>query len=272
MLGVSVLFFFLFLAWERGEKHPVVDLSLFGYRNFVLGSAMISILYMTFVVSMVLYPTWMQTSLGYTATWSGLAMAPMGLGPLLLMPLIGQRLRNWDVRKTVAFGLLLFITAFYFHAQTSTDTTASYMASLRFFTGLAMPFSWMPLMVVALVGLPPDKLASAAGIFNFIRMLASSMGTAVGVTLWDQRSTFHHSRLVESLSADSPQYQQATDLLAQRLSDEQAVMAALDRAVTVQARTLGMDDIFYLSAAVLVPLLLLAWFLPASAATAEEST
>ena len=37
MLVVSVLFFFLFLAWEWGEPHPVVDLSLFAHRNFVLG-------------------------------------------------------------------------------------------------------------------------------------------------------------------------------------------------------------------------------------------
>jgi DHA2 family multidrug resistance protein len=72
LLVVAVFCFFLFLAWEVGEAHPVVDLSLFTYRNFVTGTALISVLYVCFVLATVLYPIWLQTAMGYTATWAGL--------------------------------------------------------------------------------------------------------------------------------------------------------------------------------------------------------
>ncbi len=134
-----------------------------------------------------------------------------------------------------------------------------------------MPFVWMPLMVLTLLGLPAEKVASAAGIFNFVRMVASSLGTAVGVTLWDDRTIFHHSRIVESIPADSPQHQQAMELLSQRLPDSQAALAALDAAVNAQARTLGLDDLFYVSAILLMPLALVAWLLPARGTDTETT-
>lgn len=269
MLVISILCFFLFLAWERGARHPVVDLSLFTHRNFVTGSFLISVLYTCFVLATVMYPIWLQTTQGYSATWAGFVMAPFGLAPIILMPLVGQRLRNWDARPTITFGICVFVGAYYLHAQTSTDTTAAYIASTRLLMGAAMPFAWMPLMMLALVGLPAGKVAAATGIFNFVRMLASSLGTAMGITLWDERTIYHHSRLAETLSADSPQYQQVMALLSSRLADGQSALAAMDRAVNVQANTLALNDIFYLSAAIVVPLALVAWLLPAHAVNVE---
>jgi DHA2 family multidrug resistance protein len=204
----------------------------------------------------------MQTSMGYSATWSGVVMSPMGIAPIILMPLLGQRLRAWDPRPLVMLGSIFWGVALYLQAQTSTDSTDSYMAATRFAMGIAMPFAWMPLMVVSLVGLPPEMNASATGIFNFIRMLASSLGTAVGVTLWDQRAIYHRSRLAETLSPESPQYQAAMEMFTQRLSEPGSALAALDRAVTVQARTLALDDIFYVCLALTALVGLAAWLLP----------
>lgn len=269
MLTISILCFFLFLAWEVGESHPVVDLSLFTYRNFITGTAMISILYTTYVLATVLQPIWLQTIMGYTATWAGMVLAPFGILPILLMPTVGQRLRQWDARPTVMFGMFIFVGVYLLHAQSSTETTAGFISWARLLMGAAMPFAWMPLMVLALVGLPPDKMASATGIFNFVRMLSSSMGTALGVTLWDERTIYHRSQLAETLSADSPQYQETVAILSSRLPDSQSNLAALDQAVTAQASTLALNDIFYLSALLIAPLALLAWLLPAHGNTEE---
>ena len=262
MLVTSILFFFLFLAWEYGEEHPVVDLSLFAYRNFVIGSLMISLLYLCFVLATVLYPIWLQTTMGYTATWAGLVMAPFGIAPIILMPLVGQRMRQWDARPTVMFGIFVFAGAYVLHAQNNSDTTAGFIAATRLLMGAAMPFAWMPLMVLALVGLPAEKMASATGIFNFVRMLASSMGTAAGVTLWDQRTIYHRSSLAETISPDAPQYQRTMEMLSQRLPNPEAALAALDQAVSVEARTLALNDIFYLSILIVLPLAAVAWLLP----------
>jgi DHA2 family multidrug resistance protein len=262
MLVVAVLFFFLFLAWSSGEKHPVVDLSLFRYRNFLVGTILISIVYLTFMLGTVIYPIWMQTSMGYTASWAGLMMSPTGIGPLLLMPLVGQRIQQWDVRFTITFGTLIMASAFYMHALSNTESPPWFFVLARLLTGIAMPFAWMPLMYISLVGLPAERLASATGIFNFVRMLSASLGTAAGITLWDQRSIYHRSRLAEDIAVDSPRYQATMELLQQRLPDSDAALAALEGAVVTQARTLAMDDIYYVCAATVLSVALLAWLLP----------
>lgn len=271
LLAISILFFFLFLAWERGAEHPVVDLSLFTYRNFVVGSVLVSIIYVCFVLATMLYPIWLQTSMGYNATWAGLVMAPFGLAPLIMMPIIGQRLRQWDARLVICIGIFIFVLAFYLHAQTSTETTGAYIAGVRLLMGAALPFAWMPLMMLALVGLPAEKLAAATGMFNFLRMLSSSLGVALGVTLWNDRTIFHHSRLVEAISADHSAYQSTMQLLSDRLADPQSALAMLERGVSVQASTLALDDIFYLCAAIILPLALIAWGLPAHASPNETT-
>lgn len=269
MSGISLLCFIFFLAWEQDELHPIVDLSLFGHRNFLIGTLSSAIFYMTFLVSAVIYPIWMQTSMGYTASWSGLISSPAGIAPLILMPLLGERIQHWDVRWTVTIGTALMIFAFYLHAQLSTDSPAWYLAMIRFVVGIGMPFAMMPLMLITLVGLPAEKMASATGIYNFVRMLAASLGTAVGVTIWDQRAIYHRSRLAEDISADSPQFQQAMDLLSAGLPDPQSALAALDVMVTTQARTLAMVDVFYLCAAGVVVVAVITWFLPARVTAGE---
>lgn len=271
MLVTSILFFLVFLAWERDEPHPMVDLTLFAHRNFLVGTLLISIVYGTFMIMSIIFPIWLQTTQGYTASWAGLIMSPMGIGPLLLMPIIGQRIRQWDTRKVITFGSCFMALAIYMHTQISTDSPPWYFLLIRFSIGIAMPFTFMPLMIIALVGLPNAKLASATGIFNFARMLSGSMGTAVGITLWDERTIYHRSRLAETLSSDSPLYQQTMSLLASRLPDPDSALAAIEGAVQIQARTLAMSDINYLCALFMLSVAALAWLLPARAGVGESA-
>ena len=53
---VSLLFF---LAWELTDQHPIVDLRLFGQRNFVAGTLALSIAYGLFFGNVVLLPLWL---------------------------------------------------------------------------------------------------------------------------------------------------------------------------------------------------------------------
>src|SRR4029453_12161587 len=67
--------FCYFLVWELGDAHPIVDLGLFRNLNFAVGAGGAALIYATIFGGNVLYPLVMQTQLGYTATWAGLALA-----------------------------------------------------------------------------------------------------------------------------------------------------------------------------------------------------
>jgi MFS transporter, DHA2 family, multidrug resistance protein len=87
---VAVLGIAVFLVWELTEKNPIVNLRLFAHRNFAAGSVTLLLAYSAFFAVNVLMPMWLQRTLGYTAMWAGLAVAPMGILPVLLTPFMGR--------------------------------------------------------------------------------------------------------------------------------------------------------------------------------------
>ena len=82
-LIVTVVAFVAWLIWELTEKHPIVDLSLFKSRSFALGTLALCLGYAVFFGNIVLMPLWLQSQLGYTATWAGLVAAPSGVTAVL---------------------------------------------------------------------------------------------------------------------------------------------------------------------------------------------
>ena len=71
------------IIWELTDDNPVVDISLFKSRNFSVGCLSTSLAFGVFGDSYCL-SLLLQQVYGYTATWAGLAAAPVGLLPILL--------------------------------------------------------------------------------------------------------------------------------------------------------------------------------------------
>ena len=117
VLGVTALVFLTyFIVWELGEKYPIVDLSLFKNRNFTIGVVATSLGFMVYMGTLTLLPLVLQSNLGYTATWAGLAAAPVGFLPIILSPIIGKFGNRVDMRLFVSASFLVF--AYTFHWRT----------------------------------------------------------------------------------------------------------------------------------------------------------
>ena len=103
----------VFYCLGLGEKYPIVDLSLFKDRNFTVGVIATSLGFMVYMGTLTLLPLVLQTNLGYTSTWAGLAAAPVGILPVFLSPLIGRFGNKIDMR--------LFVTASFLTLQMMLD-------------------------------------------------------------------------------------------------------------------------------------------------------
>src|SRR5260221_11277664 len=100
----------------RSTLFPYTTLfrSLFMRRNFAAGSVALSIAYGLFFGNVVLLPLWLQQYMGYTATWAGMATAPVGILAIVLSPWVGKNVSKIDPRKLasiafVGFGLVLWM-------------------------------------------------------------------------------------------------------------------------------------------------------------------
>jgi MFS transporter, DHA2 family, multidrug resistance protein len=68
---ISVISVTFLIPWELTDKHPVIDLHLFARRNFRVGTVVIGVAYFALSGVNVIFPLWLQTTVGYTATWAG---------------------------------------------------------------------------------------------------------------------------------------------------------------------------------------------------------
>ena len=260
-LGIIALVCLTFLVvWEVLAKHPVVDLALFKSRNFTVAVVALSLGMMAFFGINVVFPLWLQITLGYTATWAGLASAPVGVLAFVMAPIIGANIHRLELRAVVTFAFVVFaVTSFWF---ASFDSSASFgtLVFPRFVMGIGIACFFIPLNQMYLSGLPADQVASASGLANFCRTLASSISTAATVTLWQHRSDYHHAVLTEHITPAAPS---ATSFLQQLqhggFSPTQA-LGAIDQLITREALTLAVNDVYIVCAWLFLAMIPLLWF------------
>ena len=256
---VAVVGFVIFLIWELTEKHPIVDLSLFGRRNFLISTIAMLMAYGLFFGNVVLLPLWLQQYMGYTATLAGLVLAPVGLFAIFLTPIVARFTDRVDPRifVTIAFGV--FALVLFMRQHFNTNATIGTLLVPTLVQGVAMSFFFIPLISLSLSGLPPERIPSASGLFNFARITAGSFGTSITTTLWDRRATLHHSQLVEHMTGSDPASAQALATLQAGGLGQQQSYGVLNRLVDQQAFMLSADDIFYVSGLLFLALIFVIW-------------
>ncbi|MFI4953908.1 MAG: DHA2 family efflux MFS transporter permease subunit [Burkholderiales bacterium] len=256
---VVVVGFVLFLVWELTERHPVVDLRLFGRRNFWTSTVAMSLAYGTFFGNVVLLPLWLQQYMGYTATMAGMVLAPVGLLAILLTPLVGRNMAKVDPRLFATVAFAIFAAVLLMRSDFNTDADFRTLMVPTILQGAAMAVFFIPLISLGLSGLAPDRIPAASGLFNFARITAGSFGTSITTTMWDRRANLHHAQLAEHVSRYDPNAMQAlANMHAAGMSDQQGYQT-LNRLIDQQAFMLSANDIFYVSALVFVALIGIVW-------------
>ena len=264
--------FVFFLVWELGAAQPIVDLRLFARRNFLMGTVSLSIAYGVIFGNIVLLPLWLQQYMGYTATWAGLAMAPVGLLAIVLSPWVGKNVGRIDPRLLATAAFLVFAAVLWMRSLFNTQADFATILWPTLLQGIAMAMFFIPLQTIAFSGLPPERLPAATGLCNFVRITAGAVGTSVFTTLWEDRAALHHANLAQHVSLGNPAAVQALADLQQAGMGREQALALMNRMIDQQAFTMAATDLFWLSSALFVVLVALVWFSapPAPGAVAAD--
>jgi len=241
------------VIWEWYQKAPIIDVRMFKSFNFASSSLMMFMLGISLFSSLVLMPQFLQTLLGYTSELAGLALSAGGLVLLFEMPIMGQLTTKFQARYLIAFGwLALSIAMFYSTKRIDLQISFSAATWLRIAQVIGLGFLFVPITLVAYIGIAPEKNNSVAGIINFMRNMGSSVGTSIVTTLIARRSQFHQARLVETIRVDNPNFVNAANGLAQRFAisgvgkyeARQEAYARIYQTVQAQAASLAYVDTF----------------------------
>jgi DHA2 family multidrug resistance protein len=262
ILGLSVtafVGFVFFLIWELTDNHPVVDLRLFKRLNFSIGVITLSLGYGVFFGNVVLLPLWLQEYMGYTATWAGLITAPVGLLAIVFSPIVGKNIQKVDLRILSSVAFLVFALVFWMRSNFTAQTDVQALLLPTIIQGIAMAFFFIPLVSLTLSGLRPDQIPAASGLSNFVRITAGAFGTSIATTVWDNRASLHHARLIEHISPFDYEASDAINKLQQSgMSLEQAT-GQINQLINQQAFVRSADDIFFVSAVICLALIGIVW-------------
>ena len=244
---IATVGFIAFIIWELGEKHPIVDLSLFKSRNFSLGVLAFCVGYAVFFGAVVLQPLWMQTWLGYTATWAGLVAAPSGVVAVILSPLVGKNLDRMDARIFASVAFVAFAVSYFMRAGYTADAGFGAYVMPLLVQGIGMATFFIAMLSILLDGIEPARIPAASGLSNFLRIIAGAFATSIVTTFWDRHAALHQTRMAEATSVSDPRLTHALEVLQSTGMTDQQALGAIAHTMTGQAYLMSAIDFFWIS-------------------------
>ena len=166
-------------------------------------------------------------------------------------------------------GVACMMGAFYVRSSFTTDADFWTIAMPQFLQGFGMPLVFMPGTILATTSVAPNRVASVAGLQNFIRTTAGAFGAAITNTYWDNEITQHRVDLVANAANGAPNYDQwAQTVSSQGFSTEQSLYL-IDRTVQGQAVMLATNQYFSMATLALLAVVAIVWMAKPTRLSAE---
>src|SRR5215813_73740 len=164
-------------------KLPLIPLSLFKDRSFMIGTLLMLVFYIGNFVFVFVLTFYLQNGLGYSPLASGLIYLPMGFGFLissLLTPKIVPKLETGILKigtiiMIVGYGLVV-ITA---HQESSIGLQSSQLLPYMFTIGIGLGFVVVPLINIIISRTKVENVGAASGVLNTMMAVGNAMGIAL---------------------------------------------------------------------------------------------
>jgi MFS transporter, DHA2 family, multidrug resistance protein len=270
----SALSFVLLVLRELSFSEPILDLQVFKQMAFdvatVLQMSMSFVLFGTILLS----PLFLQELMGYSAWKAGLTLAPRGLGAMFSMLLMGQLSRT-GINTRALVGVGFAIASFGCWLTSGWDLQIS--AWTVIWTGILMSLGYGLIFpntsAAALSCVAAHRIGYASSLFNMLRNTGAAIGIALMTNSLLSREQVHQARLVEHFSVfdawrlqtigahlpGSPAFKYLPGLPGGH--QQLGVIYGL---VQAQSAMLAFNDIYWIIAIAIIPLIPLCSLLPSS--------
>ena len=238
LLVCAIVGFIAFCIWEWTDEHPIVDLHVFRNISLSISTLTMALVFGVYFGSVVIIPLWLQTNLGYTATWAGNVMAFNGLLAVVAAPIIGRLVSHVDPRILITIGLSGIATMLMSRAFFTPGMSFMQLAIPQLIQGAFMPLFFLPMMTVALGTLAVKDLANGAAMVTFVRTMAGAISASIMTSYWEHAAIIARVGLVGDLhpQALGPHVSPA---VVEYLVQSQAVMLSTNHMFMVTAIAIG---------------------------------
>lgn len=242
----------LFIWRELTAKNPAVDLRVLRHRSLAAGSVYSGILGMGLYGATFAVPLFAQSILHFTATQTGLLLAPGALASAIAMVLLGKLSTKIDARLLIVGGAVGTTLVMFQLSNLTPQTGTDDLFWPLLWRGAFTVLMYLPLSLATLGPLPKHDVSAGSGFYNLTRQLGGSIGIAALTTLLDRREAFHRSVLLTHVTPYDFATNQRLDMLTGALQSRgmdavtahQQALALISQTVSTQAAVLSYADVF----------------------------
>jgi hypothetical protein len=181
LIAVSVISAAFFVAVERHAREPLLPMTLFRNRNFVVASSVGLILGLALFGSVTFLPIYLQVAKGVSPSASGLMLMPMMFGMLITSILSGRIISRWGRYKLFPVtGTAIMTFGLFMLSRLSLDSHQWQTSLDALWLGLGMGMVMQVLILAVQNSIEYEYL----GVATSGTMLFRSVGGALGVALF----------------------------------------------------------------------------------------
>ncbi len=252
-----------FIIWELGERHPVIDMRLFGQRNYAIATICSVVGFFVIQGSLSLLVSQLQLILGYSSSLAGAVYLSLLFLSVPTAAIVHELCKRVDIRLICCLNFLGFAVTLTWLGLF--DKTASFdqIAWPMTFFGFSLAMFFAPLANLAMHGLQGARLMRAAEEFVLLRTVAGGFGIALqGVVLF-RRTPYHALDLSDAFGgrrfAELDLMTQLTDRLAPLGFTDRMATSQAGRFLQQEAALLALNDVFLLGGVMFVALAAFVW-------------
>lgn len=200
LVALTVVGLGLFIWRELKTKRPAVDLRLLKNVTFATGTFLGGCLGVALFASLFLVPMLLQQLLGYPAFDAGLVLMPRSLAMAVAMPLAGRLYNRLGPMPLIGLGMLLTAYSFWDFGHLSLGVGYYDFLAPQIWQGVGFGMIFVALSTVSLAKVAKPQLTAASGLYNVVRQVAGSIGTAWAATSLTSNTTAYRSELAQYLT------------------------------------------------------------------------
>lgn len=191
-LCIGIIALVLFAIRQMKLEHPMINLAVFQYPMFVLGTFTMFFGILIILAAGILLPLYLKGALLIAAASAGLILLPGNAVNVVMAPIVGSMFdRSGGKSKGfVIFGAFFVIVGALLFAMNLTAETPIWViivSFMIFFFGIT--FVMMPAQTAAMNTLPPQFYADGAAAMNTLNQVAGAGGTALAITFFTAGQT-----------------------------------------------------------------------------------
>ena len=199
LLAVALLAFGVFIWWQRRQTaqggQPLMDLRIFSYRQFAMGSVVAFIYGTALFGSTYLLPVFMQLGLHLSPSHVGAIMLPAGLVLGLTIPLVGRMADRQPTHWLVMTGLALLALSFGLMVLMRLDSALWILVAFTILGRIGLGFILPSLNLGAMRPLDKSLISQGSSAISFVRMLGGAAGVSLCGIVLEWRLSAHGASL-----------------------------------------------------------------------------